>query len=241
VIGRRPIPNARHRAFTLVEVLVVVAIMALLVAILLPALSSARETARAASCSSNLHQAFVACRMYADAHRGVGPAIGEPYQTLPNWALQVQAYYARQRLSSTNLYSPKSVLVCPTISAHYGVAMQRTYAMNGTGHAPPDPQGRWPEDPDSYDDPSRPGRIRFDRVKFPSEFALLLDSARAANVSNGPPSLRTTSVLDFRVEEHVEQRVGWFHRRGKSFNAAAFDGSVRPYLQVPERWREPLP
>ena len=46
------------RAFTLIEVLVVVAIIALLVAILLPSLARAREEARATACGSNMKQAL---------------------------------------------------------------------------------------------------------------------------------------------------------------------------------------
>ncbi len=44
------------RAFTLIEVLVVVAVIALLVAILIPSLTKARDQARAAVCASNLRQ-----------------------------------------------------------------------------------------------------------------------------------------------------------------------------------------
>lgn len=48
----------RNRAFTLIEVLVVVAIIALLIAILLPSLQSAREQARATMCGSNIKQSL---------------------------------------------------------------------------------------------------------------------------------------------------------------------------------------
>lgn len=49
-------PRDRSRAFTLVELLVVVAIIAILVALLLPAVQAAREAARRAQCANNLKQ-----------------------------------------------------------------------------------------------------------------------------------------------------------------------------------------
>lgn len=54
-----------RRAFTLIEILVVVAIIALLVAILLPSLSQAREQARRGMCANNIRQMNMACIQYA--------------------------------------------------------------------------------------------------------------------------------------------------------------------------------
>jgi len=54
-----------RRAFTLVELLVVVAIIALLLAILLPALGKARALARSVACLSNVRSLNVAVNFYA--------------------------------------------------------------------------------------------------------------------------------------------------------------------------------
>jgi prepilin-type N-terminal cleavage/methylation domain-containing protein len=60
----------RRRAFTLVELLVVVGIIAILVAILLPSLMRARESARRVVCGTQLRQFAIALRMYAQDNRG---------------------------------------------------------------------------------------------------------------------------------------------------------------------------
>ena len=60
----------RKRAFTLVELLVVIGIIAVLVGILLPTLSRAREAAKRSACLSNLRQLGTACFEYSIRYKG---------------------------------------------------------------------------------------------------------------------------------------------------------------------------
>ena len=60
----------KKRAFTLVELLVVVGIIAVLISLLLPALSRAREAAKATRCLSNIKQLSNALAMYVNENNG---------------------------------------------------------------------------------------------------------------------------------------------------------------------------
>jgi prepilin-type N-terminal cleavage/methylation domain-containing protein/prepilin-type processing-associated H-X9-DG protein len=62
-----------RRAFTLIEILVVLAIIAVLMAFLLPALEKSREKANQVRCGSNLSQIGLAISMYANENHGNYP------------------------------------------------------------------------------------------------------------------------------------------------------------------------
>ena len=63
----------RRRAFTLVELLVVIGIIAIMISILMPALSKARDKANAVKCASNMRQIFLACQMFAQDNKDALP------------------------------------------------------------------------------------------------------------------------------------------------------------------------
>ena len=67
---RQPI----RRAFTLIELVVVIAIIAILVALLLPAVQQAREAARRSQCKSNLKQIGIAMMTYEEVNSALPPA-----------------------------------------------------------------------------------------------------------------------------------------------------------------------
>ena len=82
--------HLRRRAFTLVELLVVVAILAVLMALLLPTLASAREKGLRTACLSNLRQIGIAIRAYASDNEGnipygpKAPPFTSPFDLYPS-------------------------------------------------------------------------------------------------------------------------------------------------------------
>jgi len=88
-----------RRAFTLVELLVVIGIIALLVSILLPTLGKARESARRTACSSNIRQLATGVHLYANQYKGYVPWCN----TTTGAAGQQGWLYQRDKLSTPPL------------------------------------------------------------------------------------------------------------------------------------------
>ena len=109
----------RQKAFTLIEVLVVVSIIALLVSILIPTLSKARNQVKRVSCASQLHQVGIAMLSYLHDSRdhmpwasdmpSIGPGPLDPVK--PDGTPQDPIYFSD--VLKPHLKNQISALNCP--------------------------------------------------------------------------------------------------------------------------------
>jgi prepilin-type N-terminal cleavage/methylation domain-containing protein/prepilin-type processing-associated H-X9-DG protein len=124
-----PKPSAR-RAFTLVEMLVVLAVLAVLVVLLFPALSSAIESSRRSKCLGNLKQIGAAVFAFAADNNGELPSKSSPIWTSQIWPYACPGKEAPKTMPSNKL-PPEfigTIFCCP--SAAKDDPRVRDYAFN---------------------------------------------------------------------------------------------------------------
>ena len=120
---RRGFVYARTRAFTLLELLIVIVIIAILAALLLPVLGKAKQTAKAAGCISNLKQWGLGAHLYAADNEDYLPPEGAPNptdsQTNVGWyvdipkVLSLPRYHDMSWRKNAGVTPGNAIWICP--------------------------------------------------------------------------------------------------------------------------------
>jgi prepilin-type N-terminal cleavage/methylation domain-containing protein/prepilin-type processing-associated H-X9-DG protein len=115
----------QRRAFTLVEMLVVIAIISILVALLLPALARTKETGRSTVCLSNLHQIGLGLQMYAQENNNLLPRM---YDRATNNSVTNGPFFDQVMLPFVSGVS--NVFHCPSDNVHLFELTGSSYGWN---------------------------------------------------------------------------------------------------------------
>lgn len=230
---------SEFRAFTLIEVLVVVAIIALLVAILLPSLTKAREQTRRTVCASNTRQIGIALNMYGMEHKfypghHLTPArapklpaerqydILWPIRLMRNLGNQSQAFWCPSAPDDTR-WNGRDHIVPNLASADKSDELGTfAYGYNDWGirefHVPHLGLGGHVNDPVH-------GELKVDKVKRPVEMIAIADS------DSGDPG-STSGVWDTAIDPIHDAGKEWpGARHMKGANVVFTDGHAQWYRQ----------
>jgi prepilin-type processing-associated H-X9-DG protein/prepilin-type N-terminal cleavage/methylation domain-containing protein len=179
-----------HRAFTLVEILVVIFISSILVATLFPVFGRARENARKASCTSHLKQLGLGWMQYARDYdqKTLRFSTSRPGKIFYWWgSFDGTTLKTSESLLRPYLKNPQ-VQECPTFKNNSRVVIGATgYAYNN-----------WYLSPTSYGPApiyeELPKIVGIAQIQTPSETVVMADSARI-NIDGGKPKLESNTYL----------------------------------------------
>jgi len=256
--------NMPRKAFTLVELLVVISIIAMLLAVLMPSLQKAREQAKMLICKNNSRQVGLAFVLYAESNNGrhapqadnadIGSlswdsAQGEAAHRT-SWPFRLAPYLGDKNYK----YEPdplKNVMsshpyICPSQA---DVKKMRYYKISyGSNY------GTLFRYQSLYNDPLWPGPTKLSQVKNPSGLMALMDSSSgfwpgypvtlvySAYQERGyywpfAQDINKNQIKDSMDRSHYFNGGAFRHDRGLKINVTFADGHSESLTEA--QWAKP--
>lgn len=229
----------QQRAFTLVELLVVIAVIAILAALLLPALGRSKDAAQRIKCVSNLRQLALATQLYWNDNNGACFRFGgtESNNGRVYWfgwietastPEGIRAFDATQGALYAYLQG-RGVELCPSLN--YALAqfkLKATGATYGYGY-------NW-----HLSTPTNRPAIKISQIERPTEIALLADSAQVNTFQ--PPASHSNPMLEewYYVSTNRNEATAHF-RHAQRATAVFCDGHVAAERMDPGSLDKRLP
>lgn len=181
----------RHRrAFSLVEMLVVIGIVVLLIGILIPVLIRVREHSKQSRCATNLHAIHQAFSAYAAENNGYIPRAGSytDYSSDgPAWIIGLVRYLGFPKGGTWDDVPKMKVLQCPS---HPTEKIPSAFVVNAFS---------FPVSDTAFEGT---GALAQSKIVTPANWPLLLE---ANNLFNSFSQMSQTDDIFFEVQHHLRR------------------------------------
>lgn len=221
------------RAFTLVELLVVMGVIALLMSILLPALGTARGQAKRIVCASRMRQISVAFQLYAadndDWIITASPGM-TPQDDQEAWNFELLPYICEKQ---DEMFDTAKLWFCPEDKDPYPLGFGRFEEMHGdhpltsyalNGHYAEARSGRRGRPASSEEKLGPAGHFKTFQIKSASACMLMVETSHSGQIYDAEHPRAQAYGLDITDRSHHRNTSGFYHNN--SMNIMFVDSHI---------------